>query len=151
MYVLIWGIIFAFAEFPLGALLSAIGQQKKNMVTRGVVMTVNVILNLILIPLYSFVGAAIAALISYALLTCMGVYWVNKYVKVNWKGLFKSLLKILTAGLVMGMVVFILRNDVHFTLLILLGMVIYAVLGVLLRIVKWDQLRFLMKSFGKSS
>jgi O-antigen/teichoic acid export membrane protein len=151
MYILVWGVIFGFIEFPLGSLLSAIGQQKKNTITRGVVMTLNVVLNIILIPLYSFNGAAIAAVISYALLTAMGIFWVNKFVAVDWKTLVRSFAQIAFSAIVMGLFVYFLLPYLHFTLLILLGVVIYAFLVIWMRVITIDQIRDLFKTFKKES
>lgn len=151
MYILVWGVIFGFTEFPLGSLLSAIGQQRKNTITRGIVMSVNVVLNIILIPMYSFYGAAIAAVLSYALLTTMGIYWVQKFINVQWKSLVKSLFQVIFASAVMGGSVFFLLPYLHFSLLILLGIILYAFLVIWMRVITLDQIKDLLKVFKRKS
>ena len=151
MQILVWGIIFGFTEFPIGALLAAIGQQNKNTITRGVVMVINVVLNFILIPLYSFVGTSIAALASYVVLVVMGLYWVRKYVSPNWRLLGVALCKIILAALAMGAVVWALLTVLHWTLVILVGIIVYTFLAIVMRIVKFDEIRFLLKSFRKGA
>lgn len=151
MYILVWGVVFGFTEFPLGSLLSAIGQQRKNTITRGIVMTVNVVLNLILIPLYSFLGAAIAAVISYALLTIMGGYWVSRYVEVNWGALLYAFLKTAVAASLMGLIVYSLLPFIHFSLLTLLGAVVFAFLVIWMRVITTEEIRNLAKTFRRSS
>jgi len=88
-------------------------------------MFVNIILNILLIPLYSFNGAAISALASYAILFFLGLYFANKVIKYNKMFLLKSLGKIFFSALVMSVVVIFLRQDVNFLILIPLGAFIY--------------------------
>jgi len=149
MYILVWGIIFGFVEFPIGSLLAAIGQQRKNTITRGVVMVVNILLNIILIPIYSFVGAAIAALVSYAVLVVMGLYWVTKSEKPNWSMLWHSFIKIVFSSAVMGVIVFGLSERLHYAVTILLGVAIYAILVIGLRIIKLQDVITILKSFRR--
>lgn len=149
MYILVWGVIFGFMEFPFGALLSAIGQQRKNTITRGVVMSVNIVLNIILIPLYSFVGAAIAALVSYALLTIMGAIWAHKYTKIDWSFLFSKFIRIFVSGVLMGGVVYYLRPTINLVFLIFIGAVAYIILIFMTRAIEFSQLKTIMKSFRR--
>ncbi len=136
--------------FPIGSLLAAIGQQGKNTITRGVVMVVNIAMNILLIPLYSFVGSAIAALVSYAVLVIMGFYWVKKYEKPDWGILWHSFIKVAFAAAIMGVVVFwSLAQSLHYLLAILLGVVIYAILVIGLKIVRLQDVLGLLKSFKK--
>lgn len=149
MYILVWGVIFGFMEFPLGSILSAIGQQRKNTITRGIVMTSNIILNIILIPIYQHVGAAIAAVVSYSLLTFIGIYWVQKYVKVAWSMLIKAFAKIVLASVLMGAAVYLLLAFLHFSLIVVLGVIIYAFAIITMKVVTFDEIRMLVRSFKK--
>lgn len=150
MRVLVWGIIFGFLEFPLGSLLAATGQQKRNSITRGVVMAINVVLNIVLIPRYSFLGTSIAALVSYIFLAGMGFYWTYPY----WRGareLLVSGLKIIGSSLLMGLGVYVILPYIHFTLAILFGMIVYTLLAFLLRVVTLDQARLLLTRFRRGT
>ncbi len=151
MYILVWGVVFGFVEFPLGSLLSAIGQQRKNMITRGIVMTLNIILNIILIPLYSFVGAAIAAVISYALLTCMGIYWVSRYEEIGWGHLFVSFMKTALSASLMGLIVWVLLPYLHFTLITLVGAIVFTFFIIVLRVITFSEIQALFKTFRKKT
>lgn len=149
MYILVWGIIFGFIEFPIGSLLAAIGKQNKNTITRAVVMITNIVANSILIPMYSFVGAAIAALISYAVLVVMGFYWVQKFERPNWGVLWHSFVKITFSAVVMGVIVFALLPRLHYLVVIAIGVLIYAVLVISLKIVRGGDVLALLKSFKR--
>lgn len=149
MQILVWGIIFGFAEYPIGSLLAAIGQQKKNTITRAVVMVINIGLNLLLIPKYSFVGTSIAALVSYAVLVGMGLYWAQKYVAIPWARLGLSVGKIMLASAVMGLAVYGVRDRMHFLFSVLVGMAVYGVLVLIMRVFTIDEIRRILRRFRR--
>ncbi len=66
---LMWAGVFAFLGSICGPALNAAGMQRYLMIYSGVGMAVNVILNLLLIPRFGIVGAAVASLNSYGGLT----------------------------------------------------------------------------------
>jgi O-antigen/teichoic acid export membrane protein len=70
--------IFMFANLNF-AVLNGIGKPKVSMYSYLVALVVNVVLNLILIPKYGFVGAAIATAVSYLVLFIMSFTFVRKY------------------------------------------------------------------------
>ncbi|MBI4121853.1 MAG: flippase [Parcubacteria group bacterium] len=146
MQVMAWAVIFGFLEFPVGALLAAAGEQKKNSITRGVVMVFNIVLNIILIPRYSFLGTSIAALASYIVLAGMGFYWARSYFSGAWD-LFAAAAKIIFAGAAMGLLVTELRPYLNFVLVIILAALAYGVLAFALRIVTLSQLAQLFRRF----
>lgn len=55
-------------------------EKKTHLLTHGAWLTalINFLLNLALIPMYGAIGAAIATLISYAVLTCFFLYWTQR-------------------------------------------------------------------------
>jgi O-antigen/teichoic acid export membrane protein len=150
MRILVWGIIFGFLEFPLGALLAATGQQTKNSITRAIVMTVNVVLNILLIPRYSFFGTSIAALVSYIVLAGMGFYWTFPYWR-DARDLFTSGVKIILSAFLMGLGVYFIMPFIHFSLAIVFGMIVYALLILLLRVVTLEQAKLLLTRFRRGS
>ncbi len=76
--ILILSLPFIFLSFPLGSLLNATNQQKKNTRNFGMVMVINILLNLLLIPRWSFIGASIAGLITYICLATLGLWTTRK-------------------------------------------------------------------------
>ncbi len=149
MYILVWGVIFGFVEWPLGSLLSAMGLQKKNTITRGTVMVVNIILNLLLIPFFSYLGASIAALASYALMAVMGIYWVRSAAKVDWRSLRFAFFRICLSAIFMGALILLLRPYIHFALLVPFGAIIYGFGVIILRVVTIADFRSFIASFRK--
>lgn len=144
--VLVWGIIFGFIEYPIGSLLAAIGQQNKNTITRATVMVLNIILNIILIPLYSYLGAAIAAVVSYAVLAFMGFFWLYRLdVKIHWSWFAGIFVRILLSAIIMGLLVYYLIPYVHYAFLILLGVIVYAILVFVLGVISIKEIKQLVR------
>jgi len=140
MQIMVWGIIFGFLEYPFGALLAAMGQQKKNSITRVVVVFVNVALNLILIPRFSFVGTAIAAVASYAVLTGMGAFWSRAVLRDADRAFVLGLVKVTLSALLMGVGVWAIFPYAHFAVAIVFGGVVYAGCAVWMRVVTLGQI-----------
>ncbi|MEW5949633.1 MAG: flippase [Thermodesulfobacteriota bacterium] len=79
LQVLIWAEGFVFVNYLCGHLLNMIDKQK--IFTKVVVVTTifNVMLNLILIPKYSYMGAGVATLLSEALIFILMYHFVKKH------------------------------------------------------------------------
>lgn len=96
--ILIWAEAFVFVNYLCGHLLNMIDKQK--IFTKIVVVTTifNVVLNLILIPKYSYTGAGVATLLSEALIFILMYHFVKKhFIKITlwgivWRPIFASLL-----------------------------------------------------------
>jgi len=77
-------IFFGLSQINMSFLLSIIGP-KKNLVIYAIATVVNIVLNLILIPLYSIEGAATATIISYALLFIISTVVLLKIIRLDFK------------------------------------------------------------------
>lgn len=127
LQVLMASLVLVFLVFPVGAILNAGNRQIRNTVHLGVVALFNIIANLILIPMYGYVGSAIAALLSYVLLFILGMIVVEQIIKYDKKYLLKSFVKILAGSLIMGIVIMMIREQVHFVVSIIVGGVVYSI------------------------
>lgn len=141
LQILISALVLVFLCFPVGAMLNASNRQTRQTINLGLVALFNIILNLILIPVFSQAGAAIAALISYVLLFTLGIVVVEKIVQYDKKYLLISLAKIIFSCLVMGLVVLVLKNYWHFILVSGFGVLVY--LTVLYLIKGWTKNDFI--------
>lgn len=103
--ILLASLIFAFLDFPIGALLNACHRQTVQTVAMGFTMLLNIVLNLILIPKIGIMGAAVSALAGNFTLFAIGFLCVPKIItlpgKAFWRKLFKNLL---AAGIMGGLV-----------------------------------------------
>ncbi len=80
--VMIFSIVFLFFNFPIGSLLVATNRQAINTTLLGVAMTINIITNIIAIPILGILGPALAALLANATLSIMGFVAVRRAIAV---------------------------------------------------------------------
>ena len=76
--ILIWATIPMYINFGLNVALLAMGRERIFMITSAICLAVNFIGNLILIPLYSWKGAAILTIVTELLLLAQNAYWVRQ-------------------------------------------------------------------------
>ncbi len=140
LQILILGLPFLFVNYPLGYALNAANKQHINTMNMGIALVVNMIANAILIPRYSFTGAAIASLISTVLLVLLGLPWVSRIIQIDWRWLGLQAVKIVFAGLCMAFILFWIQKTYPLPVVIVIGALIYTVGILLLRVVTVAQL-----------
>ena len=116
---------FIFLAFPTGYLLNACDRQRKNTLNRGLITALAVILNIILIPRYSFLGAGIAFLVTNIVLLFLDFIWVGRIIDLKTTGLVKNIAKPLGAAIVMALTLLALKNHLNLFTLVPLGGLIY--------------------------
>ncbi len=98
--VLMFGLIFISSGYIFGTLLTANGNLKELNIISGISVCINVILNLILIPRYQALGAAIASLISLAFVSVLQIIMVKNFFNEDFDLKLKDLI-IFSAGLIL--------------------------------------------------
>ncbi|MDA1038213.1 MAG: flippase [bacterium] len=132
--ILIFALFFIFLDFPIGSLLNAADRQVTKTTLMGITMVINVIANLLLIPRFGVVGAAVAANISFAFLFISGMFFVPSIIKVRWRLLISKIFKISFAGLIMGLLVRWADDSLNLFYTIPLGAMVYILMLILFRI-----------------
>jgi len=150
LQILIISLPFLFLNFPLGSLLNACDRQTRNTVHIGVVMIINAILNIILIPRFSFIGAAVASTISTVILYCLQFYVAKKIIPINNLYLTKKILGIALAGYVMYLSLHYLLQYLNFIYLIPIGAIIYLLAVAIFKGITKEDLTDFKQSFKKS-
>jgi O-antigen/teichoic acid export membrane protein len=98
--ILIWLLIFVFLNGVFGVYLASIHRQGIAAITLGSAIVINIILNLLLIPEFSYVGAAISTLTTQAIISVVMVTYISRY---NHKfPEFQYLIKPVVASIIMG-------------------------------------------------
>ncbi|MDD5566837.1 MAG: flippase [Patescibacteria group bacterium] len=123
--ILVFSLIFLFASYPVGSLLNACNRQTRNTVNMGIAMVVNIILNVILIPHYTFIGTSIASLVAVFVLFVSGFIVVRQIIDYDKKFLLKTLFKTLLSGGIMLAVMMFLKPGLSVMLLIPIGIAVY--------------------------
>ena len=114
----------------IGRLLPSINRQSQYTIGFGLSALCNIILNAAMIPYFSYIGASIATILSEVFLYFILIYFINKYYKKL--ELHKHFIKPLVAALMMGGFVFYFK-DINLLLLIILGGLMYFAMLLLLR------------------
>lgn len=125
LIVLLLGLPMLFVNFPVGALLNACSRQTRQMWHLGITMIVSVVLNLILIPFYGPIGAAMASSISTVLMFTLGIFVAVKIAKVQVSALAVVTGKILLVGILMFIAVIVVNAYAPWILAVLVGAIVY--------------------------
>ncbi|MBU1037179.1 flippase [Patescibacteria group bacterium] len=149
LQILILSLVFLFLNFPLGSLLNACNRQTRNTVHIGVVMVINIILNFILIPKFSYLGAAIASSISTLIMFILQMYAARQIISYSFKFLVDNFLRILVSGLIMFLAIIYLETFVNFIILIPVGVVIYTGILYLLKGFTKNDIQLIYQGFFK--
>ncbi|MBI2523037.1 flippase [Candidatus Woesearchaeota archaeon] len=82
--IIAWHLCFRFANIISGFALSSMDRQRSRVLSQGMGALSKIVLNLILIPLYGIVGAAVATLGSEILFFAFYSHFISKYgIKIN--------------------------------------------------------------------
>jgi len=121
--ILVWAVIFNFEMFALGLALNSMNLEKETMKATILSVIFNVVANIILIPIYGYLAAAITTVGSVLVyfIYCFRVTQ-RRLVKIN---LFKMLIPIISSSLAMGVVIHFLKDIMHVLILIPIGFIIY--------------------------
>ncbi len=123
LQILIWSVPLLFITYVFRVLLISINKQYLLLKITIVAMLINIILNFIFIPKYSFVAASIITVLTEFIIFILGYHFISKFffkiniIKITWKPLLASLF--------MVMILSELKIGIYFTFtLFLVGYVI---------------------------
>ncbi len=147
LQLLIISLPFLFLNFPIGSLLNATDRQRVQTKNMGLALGLNIILNIILIPLYEARGAALASSISTLFLFVIGLVSIARIGSINLKLLTKPLIRLVVSVLVMTLVMrfMLVYIDVHWLIVIGISSVLYAFLLLWTKIVSISDIRQFLK------
>lgn len=146
--ILMWTVCLLFINSACITLLNA--SHKEFAVTKIYLIAAifNVSLNFLIIPYYSYNGAAVTTILSDLLILILSLYVILKLgIKVN-KSLLMDLGKIILAALIMGAVLYIL--NLNMWVAILVGMIVYFVAVFLLKVFDNNDKYVIKEILGKN-
>jgi len=149
LQILMASMLFVFICFPLGALLNACDRQKRHTINLGVTALTSIILNLILIPFFSYSGAAVANLLSYIVLFSLDIVVVSNIIDYDKKFLLWSSFKILISCIIMFAATWLVKSYAGFIIAIIAGIITYIILAYAFRIFSFKSVKEFMKSVKK--
>ena len=105
--ILSWSLVFIFVNCIMGYLLNSINKQHLYTISNGTCAVSNIILNFILIPKFSYIGAAVATIVSQSVNFGLLYYFTTKN---NYPlNLLKISYKPLISGILMGILIFYIK------------------------------------------
>ncbi len=126
--ILLLSLIFGFLALITGALLNATNKQKIQSLIMFFALLLNIILNLILLPIIRINGAAIATLVSNALLCLLGFHFSRRQVEINTVTIWHYLNQTFWPAIVMAVIVYVLSFKLHYLITIVIGGIVYLAL-----------------------
>ena len=146
--ILIWTISLLFVNGVCNNLLNA--SYKEVTITKiyAIAAVFNVVLNLILIPYYSYNGAATATVLSDLLIMIIQLYVIYRLgVRVN-KKLYSDLIKIIVGSAILGIALYFLNLNMWVALPV--GIIIYFATIYILRVFDSDDKYVIKEILGKN-
>ncbi|MFH0819826.1 MAG: flippase [bacterium] len=150
LQLLIMAVIFIFLNYPIGSLLNACDRQKANTFNVGIAMAANIILNIILIPRFSYVGAAISGLVSQTLWFVLGLYQANKLIKIDKKMLGRKTALIFLSAVIMFFMI-VMFKKVNWLLAGGFSTIFYLMLIIVFRVIKIVEIKELISTVIKKT
>lgn len=144
MQILLASVIFAFIDFPVGALLNGCNRQTMQTIAMGIAMVVNVTTNILLIPSWGVIGAAVAALLGNVVLFVAGYMFVPRIALVHHRRIIGWMMG---AGLLAGAIALLMcfgTGVMPWYLTLVLGSMLYCGGLLITRLVKLDEIRYLL-------
>ena len=125
LQILVWAIVFTFAGASYVQLLQSINKQMIITKISLVCLVINIILNLILIPHYSYIGASVATVITEVILVNYIIYMTYRLgYGISYKTVLNDLFRVLIAATVMSLFIWYF-NNLNFFVLVISGTIIY--------------------------
>lgn len=125
---LVVSLIFGYLAIITGALLNATNKQKIQTWLIAASLVVNVILNLILLPVLRIQGAAIAAICSNFILFAGGLYFSRKQAAIDMKKIMTYAVQTIIPAAIMALCVYALSRKIHWIAAVPAGAVLYFIL-----------------------
>lgn len=145
--ILIWALLFSSINYLLTFLLVSINKQKITTLNMGACVLVNILLNYLLIPQYSYNGASAATVITEIVLLIMNYYFINKYIEIS--SPYTMYIKPTCACLIMSIVVYYLNNftNTNVFIIIFIAIIIYSISILKLNFFSNDEVEVVKKIF----
>ena len=143
LQILVFALLFIFLDFPVGSLLNATGRQHIKTGIMGATMVINIVSNLIFVPMLGIPGAAVSALISFSFMFFAGYILSFKVVKIPVYDFMVSVGGSFASGGVMAAVVLIAKMFLPWIITVPIGALVFFVVAFATRSITLDHLRAL--------
>jgi len=146
---LIWSGMLLFQNFVIITLYRAVDARKAYSIITALSLCVNIIMNITLIPRYSYLGASISMIVSEMIFFICGVLYIQKHICKIMD--FKFIIKIIFSSLILSLVLYAFNNIIfinkyaNFVLVFMLSFIIYSSSILLTRALTKDDISMIKK------
>jgi len=135
---LIFVVPVIFITYLFGNILGAINKQRILLIVTGINAIINVVLNLILIPHFSYIGASVATIITEVVGFSLMILYISKYFsKISWT---QNFIKTLIVSGIVLVATYFLRLHINWVIALIIGIFLFVVLIVLTKIISREDL-----------
>lgn len=144
--ILIWSLLLTSINYLLTTLLISINKEKLTTLSILICIFINIIMNYLLIPQYSYNGASVATVASSIVLFIMSLYFLSKN-KLTISASF-TYSKPIAAGLIMGTYVYFLNifEDINIFLVITSAALVYIIALIAVKTFPKDEMIIIRKA-----
>ena len=130
-------------------LLYAANKQKEAIMVVLVSTAINIGLNFILIPKYSYLGAAWTTVVAEIINVCFFFWLISHLLKFNYRDI-KSVLKVVISSAALGLFIYMFIS-LPLILIIVLGVAIYTILLLLMRYLNEEEFKIIREVFSRKA
>ena len=147
LQILIWTVCFLFVNGACSILLNASHREVSVTKIYGIAALFNVVLNLFLIPHYSFIGAAVATVLSEVLILVLAFYTLRSIDQLPNKHLYFDIVKIIFASLILAII--LQFTNISLLIAIPVSIIVYLVAILFVKILDKDDKYIIKQIIGK--
>jgi O-antigen/teichoic acid export membrane protein len=141
--ILAWALPVWYITYLQGNMLTIIERQKAVAVVGFINMSANVILNLIVIPRYGFTGAA-ATTLATEIIGLVQMFYLLR-MNISLKNTCMTMIRIALPVAVLGIMVYLLRDELQVIALTALAIAVYTLMVIVLRIIPLDEIKSIFR------
>jgi len=141
LQILIWTIVFTFAGAAFVKLFESINKQIIITKISGICVIINILLNLLLIPKFSYVGASVATVITEFILVGGIFIFAYKFgYGIESKKVVKNISKVIIVSLVMGAFLWYFKS-LNLFILIILAILFYLIMIYIIKGINYEDVQ----------
>ncbi len=139
LQILICVLPIIFLTYLFGNLLAAINKQRLVTVVASANASLNILLNLILIPKYSYIGASVATVLTEIVGFILMFGYISRYFfRIS---MVNNILKPVFSGAIMALFVYFLKIELNWVLVGILGVFLYIVMLFITQVITKEDIR----------
>jgi len=117
--IIVFATIFLSENYLFGTILIGIKKTKISLILNLIGAVINVIVNLLLIPVIGIYGAAISTLTSYLVMFCLFYFYLNKHMGMKFLKINKDIMSLLIGSLLAYVFIYNFNYDINLQFILL--------------------------------